>query len=103
MRIADLTIQGFQLDAVNAFNTAENVVLDGLILRGCGRAGLSVGGCSDFTLNACLIGDNAETQLITQPLSRTWIHNCEILYEDGQGRENHGGELWVNGRMAELP
>ena len=42
--IRDLTVQGFQLDGINAHDFAKDCQLIGVIARGNGRAGIAVGG-----------------------------------------------------------
>lgn len=51
--IADLTVQGFQLDGVNLSNSARNITLSGLMCRGNGRSGVAVGGASTVVIDDC--------------------------------------------------
>jgi hypothetical protein len=77
--IDGLVIQGFQLDGLNAHDTATNVRITGCTLRGNGRSGLSVGGSSSVTLSASLVGDNGAAQVRTEAQCRLEIENCDIV------------------------
>ena len=44
--IADLTVQGFQLDGINLQNSARDVTIVDVTCRGNGRSGIAVGGAS---------------------------------------------------------
>jgi hypothetical protein len=81
--IRDLTIQGFQLDGINAFNSAKDITLEGVTCRGNGRSGLAVGPCSDVLVNGCLIGDNGECQLLAGAISATLIVGSEVIGNTG--------------------
>lgn len=61
--ISDLTVQGFQYDAVSAADDVRDAHLVGMILRGNGRSGLHVGGASRVKLEATLVGDNGKAQV----------------------------------------
>ena len=58
--IEDLTVQGFQRDGINAFNSDVQVSLIRLTCRGNGRSGITVGGASLVDIDTCLIGDNGK-------------------------------------------
>lgn len=62
VEIQDLVVQGYQLDGVNAHDSAFNVKLVGLTCRGNGRSGISIGGALRVELEACLVGNNGEWQ-----------------------------------------
>jgi len=81
--IRDLTIQGFQLDGINAFNSARDIVLEGVTCRGNGRSGIAVGPCSDVLVNGCLIGDNGECQLLAGAISATLVVDSELISNTG--------------------
>lgn len=46
VRIQDLTIQHFRVDGLNAHNMSRGIILDNVISRENGRAGLAIGGTS---------------------------------------------------------
>ena len=79
VEIQDLVVQGYQLDGVNAHDSAFNVKLVGLTCRGNGRSGISIGGASRVELEACLVGNNGEAQVRTEGYSHTKIVNCTLL------------------------
>ena len=68
--ISDLTVQGFQLDGINALSDARNVRLSGVTCRGNGRYGLAVGGASQVEIDSCLLENNGTAGLFTAPYSR---------------------------------
>jgi hypothetical protein len=96
--IVDLTIQGFQLDGVNAHNSARRVSLAGLTCRGNGRAGISVGGASHVNVEACLLGNNGRAQLLTQPISETHVYNSTLLSATAPGWVDAGGRVFVDAK-----
>ena len=96
--VVDLTIQGFQLDGVNAHNSARRVSLTGLTCRGNGRAGISVGGASQVNVEACLVGNNGRAQLLTQPISETHVYNSTLLPMTAPGWVDDGGRVFVDAK-----
>ncbi|MCE5267517.1 MAG: right-handed parallel beta-helix repeat-containing protein [Planctomycetaceae bacterium] len=96
--IADLTVQGFQLDGVSLFNSARDVSLVGVTSRGNGRCGVTVGGASLATINSSLLGDNGMAQLLTLPCSETRLRSTEILSNTGPGWLDQGGSVVRDGK-----
>ena len=95
--IADLVVQGFRLDGVNAHDGVNNVELVGLTCRGNGRSGISVGGASRLTIRACLVGNNGHAQLRTEGHSRTEVVNSDLIDDDPQAPAvvKTGGEVTI--------
>ena len=95
--IADLVIQGYRLDGVNAHDGANHVELVGLISRGNGRSGISVGGASRLTIRACLVGNNGRAQLRTEGHCRARVINCDLVDDDPQAPAmvKIGGQITV--------
>ena len=95
--IADLVIQGFRLDGVNAHDGTNHVELVGLICRGNGRSGISVGGASRLTIRACLVGNNGRAQLRTEGHCRARVINCDLIDDDplAPAMVNTGGQITV--------
>ncbi len=79
VRIEDVIVQGYQLDGINAHDSAFGVRLVGITARGNGRSGISIGGASQATLEGCLVGDNGLAQVRTEGWSHTQIINCTLL------------------------
>lgn len=77
--IQDLVVQGFQLDGINAHDSVFNTRLVGITARGNGRSGISIGGASRVTLEACLVGNNGLAQVRTEGYSQTKLINCNLL------------------------
>ncbi len=96
--IQDLTVQGFQIDGVSAFNSAVNVRLVRLTCRGNGRSGVTVGGASSVSLVDSLLGNNGEAQLLTLPLSETHVDNTQLLSNTAPGWVDQGGRVFLDGK-----
>lgn len=79
VEIQDLIVQGFQLDGINAHDSVFNTRIVGVTARGNGRSGISIGGASRVTLEACLAGNNGLAQVRTEGWSQTKLINCNLL------------------------
>ncbi len=99
--IEDLTVQGFQLDGINAANSARDVTLLRLRSRGNGRSGVTVGGASRVYLVDSLLGNNGASQLLTLPWSETHVRNTQLLGNTAPGWVDRGGEVLLEGQLAE--
>ena len=91
--IQDLIVQGFQLDGINAHDSAMDTKLLGLVCRGNGRSGISVGGASRVTMIDCLVGDNGTAQVRTEGHCVADIVNCDLLENTAPGLVRHGGRV----------
>ena len=101
VRIADLTVQGFQLDGVSLFNSARNVTLSDVTCRGNGRSGISVGGASLASIDSSLLGDNGQAQLLTLPCSETHVRNSHLLSNTAPGWADQGGRVYMDEKRIE--
>lgn len=99
--IVDLTIQGFQLDAVNAYNSAQDIVLKQVTCRGNGRAGVAVGGASLVCIESSLVGNNGEAQLLTSPYSETFVDDSNLLSNTAPAWLDRGGAVILDGKEIE--
>jgi hypothetical protein len=99
--INDLTVQGYQIDGISAFNTARNVYLAGVTSRGNGRSGVTVGGAATVEIDACLLGNNGQAQLLTLPHSETVLYNSRLLGNTAAGWVDQGGKLYLGGERLE--
>lgn len=99
--ILDLTVQGFQLDGINAHNSARNIVLRGVTCRGNGRAGIVVGGASLVSIESSLIGNNGEAQLLTTPYSETFVRRSDLLSNTAPAWVDEGGAVVLDGEPIE--
>jgi hypothetical protein len=61
--VQDLTLRGFQLDAVNCHDNVRRTDLVRLITLQNGRSGLSIGGASRVRIDTCTSSANGEAQL----------------------------------------
>lgn len=99
--IVDLVVQGFRLDGIHAAAGARGVLLNGVTARGNARAGVVVGGTSDVELLGCVLGHNAQAQLLTLPLSRTRIRESRLLSDLAPGWVDQGGQVWLDEKPIE--
>lgn len=100
VRIWNLITQGYQLDGINAHDSASEVVISGVTSRGNGRSGISVGGASRVTIDQCLIGDNGRAQVRTEGFSRTYVLDSTLLDATAPAHLLQGGRLWIDGMDA---
>lgn len=91
VRIHDLTVQGFQIDGIAAFNSARGVVLDNVVCNNNGRSGLNIGGASDLAAGYCTFRGNLGEQIVSQAHSRAVFHGC--LFEPELGMELLAGRI----------
>jgi hypothetical protein len=91
--IRDLTVQGFQLDGINAHDGVVNARLSGVTCRGNARSGVSVGGASRVRLENCLLGGNGAAQLRTEGFSHTRLLDCRLLDATAPPLVREGGEV----------
>lgn len=105
VEIQNLVVQGFQLDGVNAHDGVFDLALIGLVCRGNGRSGISVGGASRVRIEACLVGSNGEAQLRTEGLSRTRLINSDLVDDDPAAPAvvRESGEVVVEQPPGPLP
>jgi hypothetical protein len=99
--IKDLTVQGFQLDGINAQNSAMQVYLSGVTCRGNGRNGVTIGGASQVDLELCLLGNNGTAQLLTQPYSETHLHESDLLGNTAPAWVDQGGRVYLGKKRIE--
>ena len=93
--VQGFVIQGFQLDGINAHDNVFGATLLGITARGNGRSGISVGGASRVTIEACLVGNNGKAQLRTEGFSETKLKNNDLINEDPKAPAivNEGGRI----------
>jgi hypothetical protein len=96
--IANLTVQGFQLDGINLYNTARDVSLVDVLCRGNGRSGVAVGGASTVEIEASRLGDNGQAQLLTLPYSQTDLRETHLLSNTAPGWVDQGGRVYRDGK-----
>ena len=96
--IADLTVQGFQLDGINAYNSARDITVRGVTCRGNGRAGIAVGGASLVHLEGCGLGDNGEAQLLALPWSETHVTGSVLLSNTSPAVVRRDGRVFIDGQ-----
>ena len=93
--IRDLIVQGFQLDGINAHDSAFDTVLRRVTCRGNARSGISIGGASRLRLENCLVGDNGQSQVRTEGYSHTHIIDCELLDTSAPAVQREGGKIYT--------
>ncbi|MES1213109.1 MAG: right-handed parallel beta-helix repeat-containing protein, partial [Singulisphaera sp.] len=96
--LRNLTVQGFQLDGINAHDCAQECQLIGVMSRGNGRAGIAVGGASSVRIRSCLLSDNGAEQILTDGPSITSIEETEIDTASAPALRRKEGVVFVDGR-----
>ncbi len=99
--IIDLTVQGFRLDGIQAANSARQVWLTSVTARGNGRCGVTVGGASQVTLQACTVGDNRFAQLLTRPYSETHVYDSDLPRLTAPAWIDQGGRFYLEKQRIE--
>jgi len=95
--IVNLTVQGFQLDGINAHNSARDVYLGGVTCRGNGRSGITVGGASSVQIDTSVLGNNGRAQLLTLPYSETSIRSSDVFANTAAAWVDRGGCVRIDG------
>ncbi len=93
--ISDVTVQGFQLDGINAHDGVSNVTVRQSICRGNGRSGISIGGASRLRVEACLVGNNGTAQVRTEGYCKTWLVNCDLIGNTAPKVVREGGRVII--------
>lgn len=93
--VSDLTVRGFQLDGVNAADTARNTRLLGVVSTDNGRSGFTVGGASRVTLDQCTGTGNGNSQLRVEGFSQTTVRDCELDETSAPALVRDGGRVFV--------
>jgi hypothetical protein len=91
--VADLTVQGFQLDGVNAHDRVDDCGLLNVTCRGNGRAGVAVAGTSTLELQNCTLGDNGYCQLFTSGIGVAVLRDTRLLTKTAPDIISQGGEV----------
>jgi hypothetical protein len=94
--IRDLVVQGFQVDGVNAHDSAFSTDLINVTARGNGRSGISVGGASRVRVNTCLAGSNGVAQLRTEGWSKADVRDSDLLADTAPAIMRDGGRVIVD-------
>lgn len=97
VRVENLTVQGFQLDGINAHDSVFDGAIIGVIARGNGRSGISIGGASRVSVEACLLGNNGQAQLRTEGYCKAAVTNCDLIPNTAPAWVVDGGQLTING------
>lgn len=92
--ISELTVQGFQLDGINAHDNVFGATLRRLVCQGNARSGISVGGASRVQIQRCLISDNGAAQLRTEDHCVVHIDGCRILDHSAPSIVREGGRIF---------
>lgn len=98
--VTNLTIQGFQIDGVNAHDGARDCSLVSLVCRGNGRSGISIGGASRVEIRDCTLGNNVVTQLRVEQKGRARVATSQLLETGVTPFILDGGKLSIDGQEA---
>ena len=99
--IMNLTVQGFRVDGIQAANSARNIRLLGLKVRGNAHTGITVGGASLVDLEGSLVGNNTHAQLLTLPLSETHVRTSDLLPLTAPAWVDQGGRVFLEGKLVQ--
>ncbi|HKD38408.1 MAG TPA: right-handed parallel beta-helix repeat-containing protein [Pirellulales bacterium] len=100
--IANLFVQGYQLDGINLQDVRFPCTLTQISARGNGRSGIAVCGASKATIEACLAGNNGQSQLHLEGPSETHVENCDLIEKTGpRWLKAAESRLYVDGKPVE--
>ena len=91
--ISNLTVRGFQLDGVNAHDTAREVQLLNVTSVDNGRSGFSIGGASRVRLEGCNAAGNGAAQVRTEGYSITQIVESKLDETTAPAVVSNGGKV----------
>jgi hypothetical protein len=92
--IQDLVVRGFQLDGVNAADTAMKVRLLGVVSIDNGRSGFTVAGASRVMLDQCTGAGNGKSQLRAEGFSQTTVRDSELDPTTAPALVQDGGRVF---------
>lgn len=98
--ITNLTVEGFQLDGINAFDGTRDCRLVQVVARGNGRSGVTVAGCSRLEVLGSLVGDNGWAQLLVKELALASVRETPLLDNTAPPIVQRGGRVFVDGQPA---
>lgn len=101
VHVQNLTVQGFQLDGINAHDGVRDCTLANVVLRGNGRSGLSIGGCSRVYLGDSTVGDNGEAQVRAEGISLALVEKCDLLPATAPAVVQKGGRVLLDGQKVQ--
>ncbi|MCE9524873.1 MAG: right-handed parallel beta-helix repeat-containing protein [Planctomycetales bacterium] len=91
--ISNLTVRGFQLDGVNAHDTARRIDLVNVTSVDNGRSGFSIGGASRVRLDDCNAAGNGKAQVRTEGYSITQILGGKLDETTAPAVVSDGGKV----------
>ena len=98
--ITNLTVEGFQLDGINAFDGTRDCRLVQVVARGNGRSGVTIAGCSHLEVLGSLVGDNGWAQLLIEELALASVRDTPLLDNTAPPIVQHGGRIFIDGQPA---
>lgn len=98
--VRNLTVQGYQLDGINAHDSAMNVALVEVVSRANGRSGISIGGASRVEITGGGCGSNGVVQLRTEGHSHAKLTHVNLATDTAPAWTTDGGKLTIDGKPA---
>lgn len=92
--VQDLIVRGFQLDGVNAADTARQTKLLGVVSIDNGRSGFTVAGASRVLLDQCTGAGNGNSQLRAEGYSQTKVRDSELDPKSAPAVVQDGGRVF---------
>ncbi len=81
VRIVDLTVEHFRVDGINAYNMCREIVLENVIIRENGRAGLALSGTSGVLFRGGRIEANGRESALIRGRARLHVIDAEYDVE----------------------
>ena len=98
--VSGFVVQGYRLDGINAADGVRHTLLDGNVVRGNGRSGLTVAGASRVTVAGLTAGENGAYQLRVEGYSKTLLEESRLLGDEAKRvqQESRHAVLTIDGK-----
>lgn len=93
VEISDLKVRGFQIDGINAHDNVTRTNLTRVTVEGCGRSGISVGGCSRVLIDSCDCQGNLQAQLRTEGFCEVQLYDNKFGDDASTAIVKQGGKV----------
>jgi hypothetical protein len=78
VQVRNLTIHGFRLDGINAFDGCDFVEVENVTCQHNGRAGMVVGGTSHITVRNAVLAENRRYQMLIRGLGAATLEDSQL-------------------------
>lgn len=94
--VMNLTIQGYQVDGIQAKDRVIRGEIAGVVCRGNGRAGVNVEGASEVVVSESLLGDNRTCQLRAEKPALVILETTELPETTAPDILNRDARIFVD-------